>query len=121
MESAVKGANKSVAFSSYSDFIADILTRDKNYYNVGQNVYIISTEVPDLWISQVMENSTAYSYTSDADITSALKLQGYFIAGYYKISALETQKVDLSSYLLKTNISVTENQDGSVTLNILNA
>jgi len=120
LESVCRGANKSVAFATYQAFITDILTRDDEYYNVGQNIYIIATEVPDLWISEVLNVSTPFTYTNDADIVSALSNQGYIYAGYYKISALETEKVNLTPYLTKAAISTTANQDGSFNLIINN-
>ena len=72
-------------------------------YNVGQNVMIITLEVPDLWISGIESTSVPYTYTTDEAVTTALSTNGYVQVGYYKLSALETQKVDLTNYVTNTD------------------
>ena len=74
-----------------------------NVHNVGQNVMIITLNVPDLWISAIESTSQSYTYTSDSDFTNALATNGYVQVGYYKLSALETQKVDLTNYVTNTD------------------
>ena len=72
-------------------------------YNVGQNIYIETLEVPDLWVYKVESTSSTYTYTTDEAITTALETTGYIQVGYYKLSALETQKVDLTNYVENTD------------------
>jgi hypothetical protein len=48
----------------------------------------------------VQENIN-YTYSTDEDFTNLLKEQGYVQVGYYNLSALETQKVDLTDYAKK--------------------
>ena len=67
-----------------------------NAYNVGQNIMIITLNVPDLWISSIESTSQTYTYTTDEAFTTALATNGYAQVGYYRLSALETQKVDLT-------------------------
>ncbi len=102
VENIAKGANQSLSYSNYSSMITAFNGYVSNKYNVGQNVMIVTLEVPDLWISSVEESSTSYTYTTDEAFTNALKTNGYVQVGYYKFSALETQKVDLSDYYTKT-------------------
>ncbi len=92
------GSNKAVSFVDYSSMITSLNALDKTSYNVGQNVMIVTLEVPDLWVSEITEDSVAYTYVSDDDFINELKTNGYVQVGYYKLSALETQKVDLSEY-----------------------
>lgn len=80
-------------------------------YNVGQNVMIITLEVPDLWISGIESTSVPYTYTTDEAVTTALSTNGYVQVGYYKLSALETQKVDLTNYVTNTDYA-TSNKGG---------
>ena len=92
------GANKAVSFVNYSAMITSLNTLDNTAYSVGQNVMIVTLNVPDLWVSEIAEESVSYEYVSDTDFTTLLETQGYVQVGYYKLSALETQKVDLSEY-----------------------
>ena len=55
--------------------------------------------------------SQAYTYTTDEAFTTALATNGYVQVGYYKLSALETQKVDLTNYVTNTDYA-TSNKGG---------
>ena len=48
-----------------------------------------------------MKENINYTYSTDEDFTNSLKEQGYVQVGYYNLSALETQKVDLTDYAKK--------------------
>jgi hypothetical protein len=65
-------------------------------YNVGQSIYIVTVDVPDLWISSVEQSSSTYIYVDDDTFVTALDTNGYVQVGYYKLSRLETGKVDLT-------------------------
>ena len=97
--SIAKGANQSLVYENYSTMITTFNSLKNDVYKVGQNILIITLNVPDLWISEVLEENTQYSYTSDKDFISILEENGSVQIGYYKISALETQKVVLSEYV----------------------
>lgn len=96
------GANKAVSFVNYSSMINSLNSLDDSAYNVGQNIMIVTLQVPDLWVSEVLEQGRTYTYVSDTDFISELSINGFVQVGHYKLSALETQKVDLSDYLDKT-------------------
>ena len=66
---------------------------------------IITLQVPDLWISGIESTSQTYTYTTDEAFTTELNTNGYVQVGYYKLSALETQKVDLTDYATKTYVN----------------
>ena len=105
VDTLYNGANKAVAYNNYSDMVSDLTLLTNAVYKVGQNIMIVTIDVPDLWVSSVESSSMAYPYTSDAEFVAQLKEYGYVQVGYYKLSALETQKVDLTDYPTKTDIS----------------
>lgn len=82
-----KGKNRSHIFDTTEDMEAWLSnSANMGQYQVGDNIYIVELEVPDWWISEV--------YTEADAIT------GF----YYGIAQLETQKVDLTNYLQKSNV-----------------
>lgn len=102
-KSIAEGANQALSYSNYQTMITAFNALANDVYNVGQNVMIITLEVPDLWISGIESTSQTYTYTTDSAFTSALATNGYVQVGYYKLSALETQKVDLINYVKDTD------------------
>ena len=56
------GANKAVSFVNYSSMITSLNTLSNTSYSVGQNIMIVTLNVPDLWVSEVAETSVAYTY-----------------------------------------------------------
>lgn len=107
VNSIAKGANQALSYRNYQTMITAFNALANNIYNVGQNVMIITLEVPDLWISSIESTSKAYTYTTDEAVTTALSTNGYVQVGYYKLSALETQKVNLTDYEQNTNKTTT--------------
>lgn len=112
VNSIAKGANQALSFSSYLYMINNFNTAPKDEYTVGQNVMIVTIDVPDLWVSEIAATSSTYTYIDDATFTSELAASGYVQVGYYKLSALETQKVDLTNYV--TNTDYASNATGGV-------
>lgn len=105
VNSIAKGANQALSYSNYQAMITAFNSLDDDVYNVGQNVMIVTLEVPDLWISGIESTSSTYIYTTDSAIVSDLQITGYIQVGYYKLSMLETQKVDLTNYVTNTDYS----------------
>ena len=103
VNSIAKGANQALSYSNYSSMVTSFNALDDDIYNIGQNVMIITLEVPDLWISGIESTSSTYTYVDDATIINALQTNGYIQVGYYKLSMLETQKVDLTNYVTTTS------------------
>ena len=108
VDSIAKGANQALSYGNYSTMITAFNSLANNVYNVGQNVMIITLQVPDLWISGIESTSQTYTYTTDEAFTTALNTNGYVQVGYYKLSALETQKVDLTDYVKNTDYATAE-------------
>lgn len=103
VNSIAKGANQALSFANYSAMITEFNSLTGDEYSVGQNIMVVTLEVPDLWISSIESTSSTYTYTTDEAFTTALATNGYVQVGYYKLSALETQKVDLTNYVTNTD------------------
>lgn len=99
VDSIAKGANQALSYVNYSAMVTAFNSLANNVYNTGQNVMIVTLQVPDLWISGIESTSQTYTYTTDEAFTTELSTNGYVQVGYYKLSALETQKVDLTNYV----------------------
>lgn len=112
VNSIAKGSNQALSFANYSAMVTEFNSLTGNEYSVGQNVMVVTLEVPDLWISGIESTSSTYTYTTDEAFTAALATNGYVQVGYYKLSALETQKVDLTNYV--TNTDYASNNTGGV-------
>ena len=189
-KSIAKGKSKAFVYNTYTDMVNDLLSASEEKFNVGDNLLIIQTNIPDYWISSkgnktasIVEKTvsgttgsigqdpsgtgeniyylgtidttieTGYSkvvvksvspLTASATISSynsstgaiSLKIKSVLkntnvtvtlnctteenVAeyGYYNISMLETQKVDLTEYQKKTlDNSVTINGETKTTVN----
>ena len=101
------GATSSEVYHSYATMCEDLLnnhnTADTSLA-VGQHLLIVQLDVPDLWISQLLPQFYDFEYTDDTSFLTALKEQGFVRIGWYAVSALETQKVDLTDYYNKSQI-----------------
>jgi hypothetical protein len=78
---------QSLVFATVAEMTTSLKNASNTAYNVGYNIYIEDTGVPDYWISAILTNNTG-TY------------------GYYEISELETGKVDLSGYQTKSDNSL---------------
>jgi hypothetical protein len=85
-----EGRARAVSFDTVAAMTTALKNAGSTDYKVGDNLFIKATDVPDYWISAVLTTNTG-TY------------------GYYEISALETQKIDLSSYQTQsdTNLNTT--------------
>ena len=106
VEAIAKGANRALSFASYQEMIEEINSYAKlTLLNVGQNIMILTLNVPDLWVAAVSEDYVSYSYSSDENFTNQLKVNGSVQVGHYILAALETQKVDLTNYATKSEVN----------------
>lgn len=94
---------KAISYMTNSAMISAFNALDKDTYKVGDNIYIVALNVPDLWVMSVENTSVPYSYTTDDAFVNEIRTNGYVQVGYYKLSMLETAKVDLSNYLNTSN------------------
>lgn len=100
-----KGRNQSLAYNSYSEMITALNSMSKDELKRGQNIYIGTVGVPDLWVYSVETSSVNHSYVNDETIVNSLGANTTIQVGYYKLAQLETQKVDLTN-LEANDISV---------------
>lgn len=103
VNSIAKGANQALSFANYPFMINDFNVAPNDAYQIGQNVMIVMISVPDLWVSGIESTSVRYTYRGDSTFIDELSENGYVQVGYYKLSALETQKVDLTDYVTNTD------------------
>ena len=90
-----EGRNRGIVFSDYQSVVADLNAAGKGKYNKGDNLFVVTMEVPDLWIISEEASSVEYAYTTDEALVAALA-EGPVQIGLYKVGKLETSKVDLS-------------------------
>lgn len=82
-----EGRAKAVSFDTVADMTTALKAAAKTDYKVGDNIFIKATDTPDYWVSKVLDsNSGTY--------------------GYFEISELESEKVDLTGYQTKTDSSL---------------
>ena len=93
VRSLAEGRARSVSYITKAAMELALSEAAEGDFKVGDNIFIVATDVPDYWVSQV--------YTTKQTTNAS---QGIY--GYYKVSILETQKVDLSPYQLKTDNSL---------------
>lgn len=98
--SVAKGANQAISFADYSSLAEHFNSLTSNdTYNTGQNVMIVTVDVPDLWISEKTDEFKEYTYVSDEEFVNELNENKILQIGFYKFSQLETQKVNLEEYI----------------------
>jgi len=102
INSIAKGATQAVSYGNISTMVTALNAMSASQYRTGQNIYIVTLNVPDLWISSVEQSSVPYTYVDDTTFVNALTTNGYVQVGYYKLSAMETNKVDLTNYYTKS-------------------
>lgn len=82
-----EGRAKAVSFDTEAAMTTALKAAAKTDYKVGDNIFIKATDTPDYWVSAVLDsNSGTY--------------------GYFEVSVLESQKVDLTAYQTKTDSSL---------------
>ena len=92
------------SFSTIQALVTALNGYSNTEINVGSNLYVQALNVPDFWVYERSETNTPYSYTTDQDLINSINQNGYVQIGYYKISKLETEKVDLTNYYDKLQI-----------------
>ena len=107
VEAIAKGRNQALAYNSYSEMITALNSMTKDELKRGQNIYIGTVGVPDLWVYSVETTKSTYSYTNDETFVNSLNNNVTVKVGYYKLAQLETQKVDVGG--INSSISDLQN------------
>lgn len=115
-KSIAEGRARAISYESYSAMVTAINAASNTEYKVGDNIFIQTKEVPDLWIYSVETSSTAYTYTNDTTLVSALQTSGSVQIGYYKVAPMETGKVDLADYVPTSRKINNKSLTGNITL-----
>ena len=105
-EAIAKGAASGKVYNSYSEMVKALNAMSTGELKISQHILIRQVNVPDLWVSQEFPFYDAWEYTTDQAILDELKIVSGFQVGYYLLSPLETQKVDLSEYAKKSDMPV---------------
>lgn len=106
VEDIAKGAVNSLVFYDYTDMCQYLQGEEKPYFKVGDHIYLIATEIPDLWVNYVGEGKVPFYPNTNKEFLDTLKANphSFVDTGYYSLSALETQKVDLTNYATKKEL-----------------
>ena len=106
-KSIAEGRSRGVVFPSYQAAVDDLNGAEAGVYRLGDNIYILTMDVPDLLVSAVAEDPQPYEYADDDTLMDDLA-KGEVQMGFYKVARLETAKVDLSE--IRTELGKKANQ-----------
>ncbi len=98
-KSLAEGRVRAVSFASYSELTETVNAAAKTDYKIGDVFYLQAQNIPDLWVYDVADNSSAYTYSTDEALINAIQTDGFVQVGYFKLSALESAKVDLAGFV----------------------
>lgn len=85
-----QGSQRAIGFATLQAAITALNGYSNTQLKVGDNVYIVETGVPDLWVAAVEQNSVAYNYTTNAAFNDDLVENTLVQVGYYKFAYLES-------------------------------
>ena len=106
LQEGLAGKSQSKTYNNYQAFVTAVNAMNNTALKVGDNVFIVTADVPDMWVSAVNSSSATYTYSNDGAIVTALGSANGLTVGYYVFRKLETQKVDLTAYQTKTDNSL---------------
>lgn len=106
LQEGLAGKSQSKTYNNYQAFVTAVNAMNNTALKVGDNVFIVTQDVPDMWVSAVNSSSATYTYTSDSAIVTALGSANGLTVGYYVFRELETEKVDLTAYQTKNDTSL---------------
>lgn len=85
-----QGSQRAIGFATLQAAITALNGYSNTQLKVGDNVYIVETGVPDLWVAAVEPNSVAYNYTTNDAFNDDLVENTLVQVGYYKFAYLES-------------------------------
>lgn len=85
-----QGSQRARGFATLQAAITALNGYSNTQLKVGDNVYIVETGVPDLWVAAVEQNSVAYNYTTNDAFNDDLVENTLVQVGYYKFAYLES-------------------------------
>lgn len=95
INTTLRDVSKAKAFDDYGALVNHLLTAQLDIpYAIGQPFYLISTSVPDLWVSGVLADYEPYDYTTPEKFLADMDANGGKVrVGNYQLSKLETAKI----------------------------
>ena len=123
VESIALQANQAIAFQDYYTMISELQMKAPKELTIGQNIYINNVGVPDLWVSANDNPFRDWFYaddTSDEGFIAELLDRGFVSIGYYCLSMLETQKVNLTEYATKDDLNALSDEFSQVLIDLHN-
>lgn len=85
-----QGSQRAIGFATLKAAITALNGYSNTQLKVGDNVYIVETGVPDLWVAAVEQNSVTYNYTTNDAFNDDLVENTLVQVGYYKFAYLES-------------------------------
>lgn len=104
LKKMVQALPTATSYETIQGLITALNSYNNTELNVGANLFVQQTGVPDFWVYSKETTSVPYTYTNDSAFINAVQTTGSVQVGYYKVSLLETAKVDLTNYYTKTQI-----------------
>ena len=83
LQNGLAGKSQSKTYNNYQAFVTAVNAMNNTALKVGDNVFIVTQDVPDMWVSAVNSSSATYTYTSDSAIVTALGSANGLTVGYY--------------------------------------
>lgn len=110
VESVAKGASTSIVRDNYQQMVNSLnnLDPENTEIGVGTNVLIREVKVPDLWISEIRDYSVEYTFTTNADLIAQLQQSQTVQIGYFVLSELETQYINVDAFATKESLDAVE-------------
>lgn len=93
IEEKLKQVKFAFSFNSYDDVVTkfNAYNKDDDTFHIGQDVFVRTQNVPDLWISGISDTKNTYNYTNDAAFVEEITNNGIIQIGYVVFSALESK------------------------------
>lgn len=104
----IADAHETKVFKNLSEMVSKMNTAESGSFKAGDNLFIIETDVPDLWVAEVRDSGTEYGYQDDETLINDLMTNGTIQCGFYTLARLEIGKVDLSG--IQNDISELQEQ-----------
>ena len=107
VEAEALGAVSGIVYMTYAEMVEALNGADTELLKKPEHILIQTIGVPDLWVMDIAAEPVVYEYVDDQSLADDVTT-GAVQIGHYIVSALETQKVDLSEYAKKAQMPVIE-------------
>ena len=104
-----EGRSRSASYATIAAMQTALEGASNSQFKVGDNIFIEAVDVPDFWVSKVNTTKGTDKVPASGSFNSTYNV------GYYTISKLETQKVDLSSYATQEYVAEQIKNNSSIT------